>query len=166
MYDYPDAEKDPTIAGRHLNWIRAFYEDVYHTTGGVPTVAASTSAHTDGRYVNYPDTDLDDPVRNTSGQPAHLLYYVEVVRPRRGQASERGRCCRRPSAGLTEGCERHLNRATERATGGRVRCDGSAPTPARKHLIRMRTAHTAEEDPGVSDATPVLSGLKHRLSWI
>ncbi|WP_399920030.1 BBE domain-containing protein [Streptomyces kanamyceticus] len=77
MYDYRDAEKDPTIAGRHLNWIRAFYEDVYRTTGGVPTVAASTSAHTDGCYVNYPDTDLDDTVRNTSGQPAHRLYYKE-----------------------------------------------------------------------------------------
>ncbi|MET9550721.1 FAD-binding protein [Streptomyces sp. NPDC006627] len=87
VYDYRDAEKDPTIAERHLNWIRTFYEDVYHTTGGVPTVAAptspastspaSTSAHTDGCYVNYPDTDLDDPVHNTSGQSAHRLYYKE-----------------------------------------------------------------------------------------
>ncbi|GLY87321.1 BBE domain-containing protein [Actinoallomurus iriomotensis] len=31
----------------------------------------------DGSYVNYPDTDLADPAWNTSGVPAHELYYKD-----------------------------------------------------------------------------------------
>lgn len=55
----------------HLAWIRAFYRDVYLDTGGVP-VPGEVS---DGSYINYPDNDLADPVHNTSGVPAHTLYY-------------------------------------------------------------------------------------------
>ncbi|MFD5478223.1 FAD-binding oxidoreductase [Streptomyces hawaiiensis] len=80
IYDYRDAEQDPTIAAPHLSWIRNFYRDVYHSTGGVPAVPdpalpASQSSNTDGCYVNYPDIDLNDQNLNTSGQPWHQLYY-------------------------------------------------------------------------------------------
>ncbi|MEV4435802.1 FAD-binding oxidoreductase [Streptomyces sp. NPDC049585] len=55
----------------HLKWLRDFYADVYKETGGVPL----SNGITDGAYVNYPDTDLDDPAYNTSGTLAHRLYY-------------------------------------------------------------------------------------------
>ncbi|MGW0423885.1 FAD-binding oxidoreductase [Streptomyces sp. NPDC003015] len=80
VYDYRDAERDPTIAAPHLKWIRDFYRDVYRSTGGVPAVSdptlpASQSPTTDGCYINYPDVDLSDREFNTSGQPWHQLYY-------------------------------------------------------------------------------------------
>lgn len=80
VYDYQDAEKDTGIAAPHLRWIRDFYRDVYQATGGVPSVPdparpATTSSNTDGCYINYPDTDLDDTTLNTSGQRSHQLYY-------------------------------------------------------------------------------------------
>ncbi|MGW1378378.1 FAD-dependent oxidoreductase [Streptomyces sp. NPDC002446] len=80
--DHQDAEIDPSIAAPHLRWIREFYRDVYKETGGVPVLAPAEppacgepAPVTDGCYINYPDTDLDDPEWNTSGQPAHRLYY-------------------------------------------------------------------------------------------
>ncbi|MFB8173458.1 FAD-binding oxidoreductase [Kitasatospora purpeofusca] len=54
-----------------LAWVREFYRDVYRDTGGVP-VPGEVS---DGSYINYADTDLADPARNTSGTPWHTLYY-------------------------------------------------------------------------------------------
>ncbi|MGW0581639.1 FAD-dependent oxidoreductase [Streptomyces sp. NPDC002920] len=79
-YDYRDAELDPEIAGPNLRWIRALYQDVYRPTGGVPAVPdpavdSLRSVNTDGCYINYPDTDLDDPELNISGQSSHQLYY-------------------------------------------------------------------------------------------
>ncbi|WP_432145692.1 FAD-dependent oxidoreductase [Streptomyces sp. bgisy084] len=80
--DYLDAEIDPAIAAPHLRWIREFYRDVYRDTGGVPILApAGVPADgqpepvTDGCYINYPDTDLDDPEWNRSGESSHRLYY-------------------------------------------------------------------------------------------
>ncbi|WHT15679.1 FAD-binding oxidoreductase [Crossiella sp. CA-258035] len=64
---WTDERQDDT----HLAWIRAFYRDVYLDTGGVP-VPGEVS---DGSYINYPDNDLADPGQNTSGVPAHTLYY-------------------------------------------------------------------------------------------
>ncbi|MEU6062883.1 BBE domain-containing protein, partial [Streptomyces sp. NPDC047097] len=52
-------------------WNREFYEELYADTGGVPV----PNEVTDGCYVNYPDRDLSDPKRNTSGTPWHALYY-------------------------------------------------------------------------------------------
>ncbi|WP_439678523.1 FAD-binding oxidoreductase [Embleya sp. MST-111070] len=55
----------------NLAWVRAFYRDVYADTGGAP-VPGEVS---DGTYINYPDNDLADPARNTSGVPWYTLYY-------------------------------------------------------------------------------------------
>lgn len=57
----------------NLAWIRTFYRDVYADTGGVPV----PDDVNDGSYINYPDTDLADPAWNTSGVPAHTLYYKD-----------------------------------------------------------------------------------------
>ncbi|MCF3144036.1 FAD-dependent oxidoreductase [Streptomyces platensis] len=80
--DYLDAEIDPEIAAPHLRWIREFYRDVYQDTGGVPILAPTDAPAggqpepvTDGCYINYPDTDLDDPEWNRSGESSHRLYY-------------------------------------------------------------------------------------------
>ncbi|MGG7575538.1 FAD-dependent oxidoreductase [Streptomyces sirii] len=93
--DHHDAEIDPSIAAPHLRWIREFYRDVYKDTGGVPVLApAEASAEgkpapvTDGCYINYPDTDLDDPEWNTSGQPSHRLYYGDDNYRRLQEAKE------------------------------------------------------------------------------
>ncbi|NEE48060.1 FAD-linked oxidase, partial [Streptomyces sp. SID8455] len=48
---------------RFMRWIRAFYEDTYQHTKGVPAIDDVT----DGCYINYPDMDLADPQYNTSG---------------------------------------------------------------------------------------------------
>ncbi|WP_240667654.1 BBE domain-containing protein [Streptomyces luteoverticillatus] len=45
---------------------------MYAPTGGVPV----PNDVTNGCYVNYPDTDLDDPAYNSSGLSAHQLYYA------------------------------------------------------------------------------------------
>ena len=50
-----------------------FYRDVYADTGGVPVPGEVN----DGSYINYPDADLADPAWNTSGVPAHRLYYKD-----------------------------------------------------------------------------------------
>ncbi|MGW2406341.1 FAD-dependent oxidoreductase [Streptomyces sp. NPDC001739] len=80
--DQHDADADPSIAAPHLRWIREFYRDVYADTGGVPVLAPEDTPAddqpapvTDGCYINYPDTDLDDPEWNTSGEASHRLYY-------------------------------------------------------------------------------------------
>ncbi|MEV6393602.1 BBE domain-containing protein [Streptomyces sp. NPDC051907] len=101
--DHHDAEADASIEAPHLRWIREFYRDMYEDTGGVPILerpevpagataatgaagAAEDSATgedgvphgesvTDGCYINYPDTDLNDPYWNRSGQPWYRLYF-------------------------------------------------------------------------------------------
>ncbi|MEV1245694.1 FAD-binding protein [Nonomuraea sp. NPDC049750] len=57
----------------NLDWVRGFYHDVYAETGGVPVPGEVN----DGSYINYPDADLADPAWNTSGVPAHTLYYKD-----------------------------------------------------------------------------------------
>ncbi|MFI9328670.1 FAD-binding protein [Kitasatospora sp. NPDC052868] len=54
-----------------LAWVRAFYHDVYAESGGVPAPGGDG----DGTYIGYPDADLADPARNTSGVPWSTLYY-------------------------------------------------------------------------------------------
>ncbi|MFF8896869.1 FAD-dependent oxidoreductase [Streptomyces lydicus] len=89
--DHDDADVDPSIAAPHLRWIREFYRDVYEETGGVPVLQPDGAADgdgplpvTDGCYINYPDTDLDDPEWNTSGQSSHRLYYGDNYRRLQG----------------------------------------------------------------------------------
>ncbi|MFI1617596.1 FAD-dependent oxidoreductase [Streptomyces lydicus] len=89
--DHHDADVDPSIAAPHLRWIREFYRDVYAETGGVPVLQPDGAADgdaplpvTDGCYINYPDTDLDDPEWNTSGQSSHRLYYGDNYRRLQG----------------------------------------------------------------------------------
>ncbi|MFI7089849.1 FAD-dependent oxidoreductase [Streptomyces lydicus] len=89
--DHHDADVDPSIAAPHLRWIREFYRDVYEETGGVPVLQPDGAADgdkplpvTDGCYINYPDTDLDDPGWNTSGQSSHRLYYGDNYRRLQG----------------------------------------------------------------------------------
>jgi hypothetical protein len=62
-----DASEDE----RNLKWVRGFYRDLFANTGGVPVPGEAY----DGSMINHPDTDLTDPVLNTSGVPWHQLYY-------------------------------------------------------------------------------------------
>jgi FAD/FMN-containing dehydrogenase len=57
----------------HLAWMRDFYADMYAATGGVPV----PGEHTDGCYVNYPDTDIGDAAYNKSDVPWYSLYYKD-----------------------------------------------------------------------------------------
>ncbi|BCM65137.1 hypothetical protein EASAB2608_00471 [Streptomyces sp. EAS-AB2608] len=80
VYDYEDARADPSIAAPHLDWIRRFYGAVYADTGGVPAVpddVPEPEHNTDGCYIGYCDTDLNDPAYNDpkNGQPWYHLYY-------------------------------------------------------------------------------------------
>lgn len=62
-----DASED----AKHIAWTRESYEETYADTGGVPV----PNTVTDGCYINYPDADLNDPLRNRSAVPWHDLYY-------------------------------------------------------------------------------------------
>ncbi|HVW59392.1 MAG TPA: BBE domain-containing protein, partial [Puia sp.] len=64
---------DPRQEEGSLAWVRAFYRDLYASTGGVPV----PNKQTDGAMINHPDTDLADPAWNTSGIPWHTLYYKD-----------------------------------------------------------------------------------------
>jgi hypothetical protein len=64
---WPDAAGDAA----NLGWARDIYADFFTATGGVP-VPNSTQ---DGCYINYPDTDVSNPLYNRSGVPWHTLYY-------------------------------------------------------------------------------------------
>jgi aclacinomycin oxidase len=64
---------EETDDAANLAWVRDFYRDVYAGTGGVPVPGEVN----DGSYINYPDADLADPAWNTSGVPAHTLYYKD-----------------------------------------------------------------------------------------
>lgn len=57
----------------NVDWTRNTYHDIFSATGGVPV----PNEVTDGCFINYCDTDLDDPSWNTSGRSAHELYYKE-----------------------------------------------------------------------------------------
>lgn len=63
--------RTPEEDARHMSWVRKLYRDVYRRTGGVP-VPDEINA---GAYINYPDTDLDDPEWNSSRVPWHAMYY-------------------------------------------------------------------------------------------
>ncbi|WP_328430350.1 BBE domain-containing protein [Streptomyces sp. NBC_00443] len=62
----------PRDDARHIGWLRELYEDLYSDTGGAPAAA-------DGAFINYPDTDLADPARNT-GAPWQALYFGDNYR--------------------------------------------------------------------------------------
>ncbi|TMQ58829.1 MAG: FAD-binding oxidoreductase [Candidatus Eisenbacteria bacterium] len=62
---------NPREEEKNLRWVRAFYRDLLAESGGVPVPSEAY----DGAFINHPDTDLPDPVLNTSGVPWHTLYY-------------------------------------------------------------------------------------------
>ncbi len=64
---------DPQDAEENLRWVRAFYRDLFAETGGVPVPGEAY----DGAFINHPDTDLADPILNTSGVPWYAMYYNE-----------------------------------------------------------------------------------------
>lgn len=68
----------------YLGWVRELYEDFFAKTGGVPVL----DERTDGCYINYPDRDVADPKRNTSGVPWQRLYYKDNY-PRLQQVKKR-----------------------------------------------------------------------------
>ncbi|MGV9312319.1 FAD-binding protein [Streptomyces sp. NPDC003691] len=70
---YLAAWNDPADDAAGLDWIRAFYRDVYADTAGVP----APGGNSDGTFINYPDTDLADPALNTSGTGWQTLYFKE-----------------------------------------------------------------------------------------
>jgi hypothetical protein len=57
----------------HLEWIRGFYTDVYHDTGGVPDPEKDSTNNVDGCYYNYPDVDLNGP--GNERETALKLYF-------------------------------------------------------------------------------------------
>lgn len=64
---------NPALDDEAIAWTRAFYQEMYAATGGVPVPNAAT----DGSYINFPDADLADPTWNTSGVPWHTLYFKD-----------------------------------------------------------------------------------------
>ena len=64
---------DPQEAATNLIWVRAFYQDLFAESGGVPVPGDAY----DGSFINHPDVDHTDPALNTSGVPWHTLYYKE-----------------------------------------------------------------------------------------
>ncbi|MFJ8630227.1 FAD-binding oxidoreductase [Streptomyces sp. NPDC093568] len=69
---YVNGWEDAWDDARHIGWLRELYEDLYSGTGGAPAAA-------DGAFINYPDTDLADPARNT-GAPWQTLYFGDNYR--------------------------------------------------------------------------------------
>jgi aclacinomycin oxidase len=64
---------DPQEEAKNLDWVRAFYRDLFAESGGVPAPGPACG----GAMINHPDTDLADPQLNASGVPWHTLYYQE-----------------------------------------------------------------------------------------
>ena len=62
---------DAREEAKNLNWVRAFYRDLFAESGGLPVPGDGY----DGAFINHPDVDLADPTLNTSGVPWHTLYY-------------------------------------------------------------------------------------------
>jgi FAD binding domain/Berberine and berberine like len=75
---------DPSEEAKSLQWVRAFYRDLFAETGGVPVPGDSY----DGSLINHPDTDLADTRLNTSGVPWYTLYYRDNY-PRLQHVKER-----------------------------------------------------------------------------
>lgn len=69
---WDDAENDAA----HIAWTRSTYAGMFVSTGKVPV----PNAVTDGAFVNYCDTDLDDPAWNLSGLTSGDLYYKENLK--------------------------------------------------------------------------------------
>lgn len=63
--------QDPKEEARNLAWVRAFYGDLFASTGGVPVPGDAY----DGALINHPDVDLADSTWNRSGVPWHAVYY-------------------------------------------------------------------------------------------
>jgi FAD/FMN-containing dehydrogenase len=63
--------RDPNEEAANLQWVRAFYREVFAQTGGVPAPGDAC----DGALINHPDTDLADPTLNTSGVAWQTIYY-------------------------------------------------------------------------------------------
>ena len=68
----PDSREEE----KNLTWVRAFYQELFAETGGVPLPGEAY----DGAFINHPDTDLADPTLNTSGVPCYTLYYKRTTR--------------------------------------------------------------------------------------
>jgi hypothetical protein len=64
---------DPREESKNLEWVRAFYHDLFAESGGVPVPGEAC----EGAFINHPDIDFLDPVLNQSGVPWHALYYRE-----------------------------------------------------------------------------------------
>ena len=62
---------DPRDDAKNVDWTRSTYRDMFSSSGGVP----APGPHYEGTFVNYADTDLDDPALNTSGLSSFDLYY-------------------------------------------------------------------------------------------
>jgi FAD/FMN-containing dehydrogenase len=62
---------DPNEDAANLEWVRAFYRELFAETGGVPVPGDAC----DGALINHPDTDLADATLNTSGVAWHTIYY-------------------------------------------------------------------------------------------
>ena len=75
---------DPAEEAKSLEWVRAFYRDLFADTGGVPV----PGDRYDGSLINHPDTDLADTHLNTSGVPWYTLYYGDNY-PRLQHVKER-----------------------------------------------------------------------------
>lgn len=67
---------DPGESERNLEWVRAFYGDVFAETGGVPVPGDRYA----GTLINHPDVDIADPAHNSSGVPWSTLYYRDNYR--------------------------------------------------------------------------------------
>lgn len=57
----------------NVEWVRGLYAEAFAETGGVPV----SNEVTDGCFINYPDTDLNDPKYNSSGVSWSELYYKD-----------------------------------------------------------------------------------------
>lgn len=64
---------DPVDDNVNIAWTRSTYARMFASTGKVPIPNDTT----DGAFVNYCDTDLDDPRWNSSGLSSGNLYYKE-----------------------------------------------------------------------------------------
>jgi aclacinomycin oxidase len=65
FWDNPEEDE------KHLTWNRAFYRDVFASTGGVPV----PNDRNGGCFINWPDPDLREEEWNQSGVRWSELYY-------------------------------------------------------------------------------------------
>lgn len=62
---------DPAEETKSLEWVRAFYRDLFADTGGVPV----PGERYDGSLINHPDTDFANSQLDSSGVSWYTLYY-------------------------------------------------------------------------------------------